>query len=108
MHQESLLSSQEEEEMIEFEINPQSSYFVRFDDPPIYNENGLNGEHDEALQVHQLGVEPTGRNQQVIYVGQQDIEPIIIEKEAISCKRKMIKRLYIIALRNTMMPIDQR
>ena len=65
MHQEFLLSSQEEEEIIKLQINPQSSHFVKFDDPPIYNENGLNGEQDEALQAHQLGVEPIGRNQQV-------------------------------------------
>ena len=44
MHQEFLLNSREEEEIIKLQINPQSSYFVKFDDPPIYNENGLNGE----------------------------------------------------------------
>lgn len=44
MHHEFLLSSREEEEIIKLQINPQSSYFVKFDDPLIYNENGLNGE----------------------------------------------------------------
>lgn len=84
--------------MIELQINPQSSQFVRLDDPPIYNENGLNGEHDEVLQVHHLGVEYTGINQQVEYVGQQYIEPFIIVEEAILCEKKDIKRLYTIAL----------
>lgn len=70
MHQEFLLNSKEEEEIIKLQINPQSSYLVKFDDPPIYNESGLNGERDEALQVYQLGVEPIGRNQQMECVGQ--------------------------------------
>ena len=75
------------------QINQQSSYFVKFEDPPIYNENGLNGEQDKALQVHQLGVEHTGRNHQVGYVGQQYIEPSIIAKEAILCKKKDNKEI---------------
>jgi len=40
-----------------------------------------------------LGVEPTGRNQQVRYVGQQYIEQIIIAKEDISCKKKADKEI---------------
>ena len=72
MHQEFLLSSREEEEIIKLQINPQSSYFVKFYDPIIYNENGLNGEQDEALQVHRLGVEHIGTSQQVEYFGQKN------------------------------------
>ena len=93
MHQESLLSSQEEEEMIELQINPQSSYFLKFDDSPIYNENGLNGEQVEVLQVHQLSLEHTVRNQQEGYVGQQYIEPSIIAKEVILCKKEADKEV---------------
>ena len=93
MHQEFFLSSREEGEIIKLQINPERYYLDNFDGPPIHNENGLNGEQDEALQVHQLGVEPTGRNQQVRYVGQQYIKPIIIAKETISCKRKDDKEI---------------
>lgn len=63
MRQEFLLNNREEEEIITLQINPMRSYLDKFDGPPAYNENGLNGEEDEALQVHQLSVEPTGRNQ---------------------------------------------
>ena len=38
MHQEFLLSSREEEEIIKLQINPQRSYLDKFDGPPIYNE----------------------------------------------------------------------
>lgn len=73
------------------QINPQSSYFIKFDDPPIFNESGLNGEQDEDLQVYHLGVEPIGRNQRVEYVGQQYLEPSIIEKDAFSYKKEAYK-----------------
>ena len=52
MHQEFLLNSWEEEEIIKLQINSYRSYIDKFDGPPIYNENGLNGEQDEALQFH--------------------------------------------------------
>ena len=38
--------------------------------------------------MHQLGVEPTRRNQHEGYVGQQYIEPYIIAKEPILCEKK--------------------
>lgn len=93
MHQEFLLNNREEGELINLQINPQRSYFVKFDGPPTYNKNGLNGEQDKALQVDQLGVEHRGRNQQVGYAGNQYIEPFIIEKEAILCKKKVYKEI---------------
>ena len=44
MHQKFPLNCQEEEEIIKLQINPPIFYFIKFDDPTIYNESGLNWE----------------------------------------------------------------